>query len=69
MNVDLKQNYKQYNKQKMKTIQQKKINQLRKDLEWYRLYANYIESHFTILGDNACDYADEKTKEVTNASF
>jgi hypothetical protein len=53
----------------MKTIQQKKINQLRKDLEWYRLYANYIESHFTILGDNACDYADEKTKEVTNASF
>ncbi len=53
----------------MKTIQQKKINQLRKELEWYRLYADYVESHFTILGDNACDYADNKIKQETNEIF
>ncbi len=53
----------------MISAHKKRIDRLNKELEWYRLYANYIESHFTILGDNACDYADEKTKEVTNASF
>lgn len=42
----------------MKTIQQQRIERLKKDIEWYKLYADYVESHFTILGDNACDYAD-----------
>ena len=49
----------------MKTIQQQKIDRLKKDIEWYRLYANYVESHFSILGDKACDYADNKIKEET----
>ena len=55
--------------QRMKTIQQKKINQLRKELEWYRLYANYIEYNKTNWDEYASNYADEKAKEVTVEIF
>ena len=53
----------------MKTIQQKKIKQLRKELEWYRLYANYIEYNKPTWDEYASNYADEKAKEVTVEIF
>ncbi len=53
----------------MISAHKKRIDRLNKELEWYRLYANYVESHFSILGDNACDYADIKIKEVKNEEF
>jgi hypothetical protein len=53
----------------MISAHKKRIDRLNKELEWYRLYANYVESHFSILGDNACDYADSKIEEVKNEEF
>tara|TARA_Y100000385_G_C12686706_1_gene464532 strand:+ start:20 stop:181 length:162 start_codon:yes stop_codon:yes gene_type:complete len=53
----------------MISTHKKRIDRLNKELKWYRLYADYVESHFTILGDNACDYADNKIKEETNEIF
>ena len=34
-----------------------------RDIEWYRLYANYIEYHFTLLGESASEYANKHQKK------
>ena len=64
MNVDLRQNYKQLKKQRMKTIQQQRIDRLKKDIEWYKLYADYIEHNKPNWDEYACNYADNKTNEI-----
>jgi|TARA_B100001059_G_C17332940_1_gene332151 hypothetical protein len=41
----------------------KTIDQSKKDIEWYRLYANYIEYHFTLLDESATEYANKHQKK------
>ena len=41
----------------------KKNDQSNKDIEWYRLYANYIEYHFTLLDESASEYANKNQKK------
>ncbi len=41
----------------------KTIDQSKKDIEWYRLYANYIEYHFTLLDESATKYANKNQKK------
>jgi len=53
----------------MKTIQQQRIDRLKKDIEWYKLYADYIEHNKPNWDEYACNYADNKIKEEIDEIF
>ena len=43
-----------------RTYSKKYVDELKRKIEWWNLFADYVESGSRRLFDHACDYADEE---------